>query len=759
MSNERLRLVIEVDAASGRAEIRQVEGDLKRLSSTADHTTDAIRSMEGGFYRLRDALAALGIAASVSEMLRLSDAYRQMAGRLQLVTASAEEAARVQQRLYDLARETRGDWGATVDLYTRLARSTKQLGVSQDQLLTITKAINQAIIVSGASSESAAAALFQLGQALSAGVLRGEEFNSVVEQTPRLAKMIADGLGVSIGQLRQLAMQGKLTADVVIKALLGQAKTVEEEFRKMPQTVGQALTVVGNAFEKWIGEQDKAAGVSQRVAGALLVVADHMDAVARSATAAASALAGLKASSLLAARGLGVLGKAAAGVGAAFAGWEIGQALKREFPAVEQFGITLGALLHKLLIEIKFFGAKMAAELHLVMADPLAAIRERIAEVAHSVAEALRFVGFDDLAAKMDGVSNALHANSQAAKQYRAEIARLNKEREQAIELIDRGAVAMMRESMGYKLAAEAAKKKKNDKDTTGGGGIDLGIGAMVQHYRERARIAHEMTQAMLGDEIDLLLAQQEQRQALLDEQRQKEIERVQQQIQDEQARREAILAINQRYDELETQLALQTTDRIIAIEKRRAEQQLRIERQARDARLSLAAGAMGALSQLLAQGGRRAFEASKALAIAQTVLSTYAAAQKAYESQLAIPTPDAPARAAAAAAIAVAQGMARVMAIQRQHYGGAAAASAAVGGGGAPATPGGMATRAGYGMPQPVGAQQQAAQPVQITLQVQALHPDNLTPETLRQVADALAPVLQDTIARGGQQVQVMAA
>src|SRR5690606_18736649 len=124
--------------------------------------------------------------------------------RLSLVTSGTEQLVRVQNELFAVAQSTRAPLVDTVDLYGRMARATQELGVSEGQLLTVTNAINQAIVISGASASSAQAALIQLGQGFAAGALRGEELNSVLEQTPRIAQAIADGMRVSVGELRRL---------------------------------------------------------------------------------------------------------------------------------------------------------------------------------------------------------------------------------------------------------------------------------------------------------------------------------------------------------------------------------------------------------------------------------------------------------------------------------------------------------------------------------------------------------------------------
>src|SRR5690606_24125141 len=160
--------------------------------------------------------------------------------------------------------------------YARLERSTRQQGLNQQRLLSLTESINQAVALSYTSAASGEAALFQLGQAFGAGALRGEELNSVMEQTPRLAQAIADGMGVPIGRLRELAKEGKLTAAAVVAALEGQAATLAREYQQIPVTIKSAFTVLRNSLVDYIGDQDEATGASRRFAETIMQISKEI---------------------------------------------------------------------------------------------------------------------------------------------------------------------------------------------------------------------------------------------------------------------------------------------------------------------------------------------------------------------------------------------------------------------------------------------------------------------------------------------------
>jgi tape measure domain-containing protein len=215
------------------------------------------------------AFSFLGVSVGVTQLVQLADAYSQMNARLRLATQYSGDFDEINQRLQASARATRSELAGTVDLYVKLSPALKGIGLNGEQAVGVITTINQAIGLSGVSAQAASAAIIQLGQGFGSGVLRGEELNSVMEQTPALAIAIADGLGVPLGELRKLGEEGKLTAEVVAGALQKMAPQLAADFAAMPQTVGQALTALRNEFLLYVGATDQAAGGTSALAGAI----------------------------------------------------------------------------------------------------------------------------------------------------------------------------------------------------------------------------------------------------------------------------------------------------------------------------------------------------------------------------------------------------------------------------------------------------------------------------------------------------------
>jgi tape measure domain-containing protein len=234
-----------------------------------------------GVDRFKRSLSALGFAvggisfAGIARgAIQAADSVTLLQSKLRLVTSGSEELTKVQNQVVNLARQTRTDFSSVGELYARVARSSKQLGVSQSEILSVTKAVTQAIQISGNTATEASAGMIQLAQALASGVLRGDELRSVLEQMPRVAEAIATGLGTTVGQLRKLGEQGKLTSDLVFKALISQADTLNSEFGKLQPTITQSFGVLVGELKLATAEFLKVTGTTDRFTGSINTLAN-----------------------------------------------------------------------------------------------------------------------------------------------------------------------------------------------------------------------------------------------------------------------------------------------------------------------------------------------------------------------------------------------------------------------------------------------------------------------------------------------------
>lgn len=282
-------------AANGR--LGEFESHSQRAADAAERLTSAVSRV--GHY----AAGIAGVAQltqAAAGVVHLADEYANLNGRLALVTGSEQARARVQQQLFQVAQETRTGLSGTAGLYVKLAQSTDSLGISEQRLIAITRTIGQSMALSGGDAESMQAALMQLGQGLASGTLRGEELNSVIEQTPALAAAIAQGMGRTVGELRELGKEGKITAAAIVQALEASAKSVDADFRKLPLTVGQAVTQLNNSLLQTVGVFDQANGLSRGLAEGVSFLAQNMGVLVAAGVSVAAVIGARVAQSLAA---------------------------------------------------------------------------------------------------------------------------------------------------------------------------------------------------------------------------------------------------------------------------------------------------------------------------------------------------------------------------------------------------------------------------------------------------------------------------
>ncbi|MCO6517425.1 tape measure protein [Snodgrassella sp.] len=247
----------------------------------------------------RLAVAMLGIG-SVKQLSGIADEWTTVNNRLKLVIDSTAELTQVRSQLIASANKTGQSLGTVAELYNKLAMSQNQIGISGSKLLKLTDTINKAMVIGGGSAESQAAALVQLSQAFASGTLRGEELNSVLEQAPGLAQTIAKGLGVTVGQLRTLAAEGKLTSEAVANAILKQSTAVDAQFGKMDKTIGQSVTTLKNQVMTFVGALNETTGASQKAGAVLEWLGNHLGVVATIVGTVAAVYTGKYAASITA---------------------------------------------------------------------------------------------------------------------------------------------------------------------------------------------------------------------------------------------------------------------------------------------------------------------------------------------------------------------------------------------------------------------------------------------------------------------------
>ena len=268
------RLVIVIDAKNAERNARNLGNELDSIERKGDFAT---KSMDGLSVATRQLAGYMAGLVTVSAAISKMDTYTGLQNRLKLVTSSQVELNKATEDTFRIAQKTYSAWDSVLQVYQRFSDNAKTLNLTMDDTARLTETVSKAVAISGASAAAADAALVQFGQALASGTLRGEELNSVMEQTPALAKAIAQGMGITVGELRTVAAEGKITSQEIVKALRNVEKDVDALFAKTDITIGQSLTLLNNEITKFVGESGKGSGAAQVLAGTIQTLASNLD--------------------------------------------------------------------------------------------------------------------------------------------------------------------------------------------------------------------------------------------------------------------------------------------------------------------------------------------------------------------------------------------------------------------------------------------------------------------------------------------------
>lgn len=268
------RLVIVIDAKNAERNARNLGNELDSIERKGDFATKSMDALSVATRQLAGYMAGLvTVSAAISKM----DTYTGLQNRLKLVTNNQVELNKATEDTFRIAQKTYSAWDSVLQVYQRFSDNAKTLNLTMDDTARLTETVSKAVAISGASAQAADAALVQFGQALASGTLRGEELNSVMEQTPALAKAIAQGMGITVGQLRSVAAEGKITSQEIVKALNNVQKDVDAMFAKTDITVSQSLTLLSNELTKFVGESGKGSGAAQALSGSIQTLAGNLD--------------------------------------------------------------------------------------------------------------------------------------------------------------------------------------------------------------------------------------------------------------------------------------------------------------------------------------------------------------------------------------------------------------------------------------------------------------------------------------------------
>ena len=261
-----------------------IKADTQQLISGFDRAENAVNKTTKKMSTAVKTFAAAYLSLNAIDMgktfLRQADAMTNINSKLKLVTSSTNEFIIAQTELYKISQDTRSSFAGNIELYQRISMATKNLNLSQKDMLDLTKTINQSMTISGTTAAGSEALIVQLGQAFSSNFQSvAQELGTIRDQAPRLYQAILSGTKMTAAEFKKAAESGQLSSKMIIDALENQGIAVDKDFGKMVITVDGATTRINNAILKNIGNFDKLTGTSKFVADSISSIAKSMDEV------------------------------------------------------------------------------------------------------------------------------------------------------------------------------------------------------------------------------------------------------------------------------------------------------------------------------------------------------------------------------------------------------------------------------------------------------------------------------------------------
>lgn len=259
--------------------ISQVESNLNNLNNTAARTGDLIKR----------AFAFVGISFGISQLSTLANTFATLQNQVRVASGGVGDVNKTLDRLFEVANRSRVPIEGTVQLFQRLSFAAGELGANQDDLFQFVETVSKALAIQGGAASSASGALLQLSQAVGSGIVRAEEFNSILEGAFPIALAAARGIdeaGGSVSRLRKLITEGKITSEEFFRGLLSQSSAIDATFNTTSATVGQAFIKLGNSVLDFVGKLDSSLGLSRSFAGLISNLADSIKDLAGAVTVA-----------------------------------------------------------------------------------------------------------------------------------------------------------------------------------------------------------------------------------------------------------------------------------------------------------------------------------------------------------------------------------------------------------------------------------------------------------------------------------------
>jgi tape measure domain-containing protein len=748
---------IRVDSKSAERNINQLDKNMVGLGKSTDNSN---RSMQ----LLSKAATAVAAALSVSKIVAYADSWTVVNNKLANSVKEHEKLADVTERVFGIAQKTRSSIDATADLYAKLERSTKSLGLSTEDLEGIVTTINKAFVVSGSAPEEAARAITQLGQAFDSGALFAEEFNSINESGNRLVRALSDSLGLNVKQLKKLGSEGKLTNEVLIAAFREQSKVIGTEYTKTVETFSQRTLQATQNLTKFVGESTLVQSSVAAFGDSMVYASENLETVIDLATGLALVYSARLAPALIASV-TGLTALIAAQTRATITTNFLGQRTVAATASMNAMALASRGLATALALV-----GGPAGLIILTIAGMAALLKgsrdtsnqmDLFAEATKEAEKSLKGLTVAQANFKLQSIEAELliaskamfNLKSEADKTFKALSQQLTQGKDSGLVILEQQAndasekVKELNDRI-IKLAAESSALRGSvlspisaPQEIVAAGPsaksliTDIGGGKAVstekqdadnearlesnRQYSERYAENERAQTELLRNELAVRQADHEVYGALINSLEEGSFEQMRARVDQQQflqsnaasnnyiakvaeieAERQLLLDNDMITDTARTDLLASLSEQKLIAAQTLEQSLTEVAAQGKAARNSITTAEFQAASQVVGTLGanivsafqgqsKKMFEAGKVLAIADTIINTYASATSAYKSMASIPIIG-PALGAAAAAAAVVGGLANVKRIKSQKF------SASGGGGGGSYSSGGGATGGG---------------------------------------------------------------
>ena len=447
------------------------------------------------------AISAIAVGLAGREVIQYADAWTEAGNKIAAAGTALEDQQERLSELAETAIETRSSFDATASLYARLGIATENLTGKSYDLLKITELINKATVAGGASTAERNSTVIQLSQALASGQLMGEELRALRENAPLLLKAIAQEFGVTIGELKELGAEGELTAERILDGIVNAQEGIEARFSKTNVTIGDSFENLKTRVTEYIGTADDSLGMSEKLSGAIMYVAENVDAFAEALVIAGAALTGALGAAAVgsAVQGLSSVGALIMGPGGLILG---AGALAAAFAYLALRGDDVSRSMKSLDGTLRAY-QNTTDDIEADTAQ-LADLQDRLTQAIENQQPVIEATARADIAALNDRIAKNKELQAVLATTARAELARLETE---------------LQQSSSPFAGFEAPRDYRAEGEGRSAAGInrgDSGISVVASDEAESAKLVRQIQQQMLKDieaRVDAgeLITQQEQ--------------------------------------------------------------------------------------------------------------------------------------------------------------------------------------------------------------------------------------------------------